>query len=89
VKPKSETLYSCNSDGGGYKVNKFVDEEYKTSYSILNSEAQVYCDCLGFTHRSNCKHIKITSKFIKENKVDKGYLYNSEEDKFSKLEGSD
>jgi hypothetical protein len=89
VKIKTVVLYSCNSDSDGYKVTKFIDEVYNTHYHVINNEQQVYCDCLGFTNRSSCRHLKITDRFKKEGKVDKGYLFNLDTGEFTKLEGTE
>ena len=86
---KKTTLYGCTFDGKGFKINKFVDDEYETSYNVLNDETQVFCDCLGFTNRGSCRHLKISSRFMKEDKVGKGYLYDFDNNSFTKLVGTE
>ena len=86
---KKTTTYACNFKDNGFVVTKFVDEEFETSYNVLNGEAQVYCDCLGFSHRSSCRHLTITSRFIKEDKVGKGYLFDFDKETFTKLVGAE
>ena len=87
--PKKTELYSCTTDGKGYKVTKFVNEEYETFHNVLNDDTQTFCDCLGFSHRGACRHIAITDKFKKGGKIDQGFLLNFETGEFTKLVGAD
>jgi hypothetical protein len=76
------TQYAVRTINGGYRITKFDENFNVTSvYDMPFHKGRLYCTCFQ-QQKPDCRHRMIVRMFNKRDLVNKGWMYDFEEQKF-------
>jgi hypothetical protein len=73
-KKKGKEVYLLRKEVGGYKVIKLVDDPEHgptigSEYSLTREAMGYRCNCPGYSHRRDCKHITMPAAEVEDKEV--------------------